>query len=535
MAWDLTGNAGTDPATNFLGTTDNQPLVIRTNAAVASREALRIDTGGNVGIGTPTPGSKLDVVGGNVAVTATGGMVGLHAVSGGATSATPLQQAAVLAEGGPNDGVFGSSTGLFGVSGSSTGIAGVKGSSDNTLGTGVQGEHANGTAMRALSLDPLSHTSIAIGRDDEEGRIGVAAAAGQYANDAVAGDIILRTETPSQHLLFGNGPGNSTLAIVNGKVGIGTTNPGSLAFLEIQATGNGVPTGIFANGVRGPNSVAGPIGVVGNSDDGIGIVGNSVSGTGVRGFSTNGIGVFAQSITGLAMQVVGARTAPSSARIVGTALFVEGENGIVAQSTVGGDGVLGFSNSAVGVGGSSVSGTGVLGFSSGGGHAGLFFGPVEVTGRLQKDGGGFLIDHPLDPAHKSLLHSFVESPDMKNIYDGVVVLDTRGEAEVTLPSWFDALNTDFRYQLTAIGASGPDLYIAEEISANRFKIAGGKPHMKVSWQVTGIRQDAWAKANQLPVEQDKPAQEQGHYRHPELYGESEEKSIVRVRYPELKQ
>jgi len=41
---------------------------------------------------------------------------------------------------------------------------------------------------------------------------------------------------------------------------------------------------------------------------------------------------------------------------------------------------------------------------------------------------------------------------MKNIYDGVTVLDENGEAEITLPDWFSALNKDFSYQLTAIGA-----------------------------------------------------------------------------------
>ena len=53
---------------------------------------------------------------------------------------------------------------------------------------------------------------------------------------------------------------------------------------------------------------------------------------------------------------------------------------------------------------------------------------------------------------------------MKNVYDGVVVLDRKGKAEIDLPDWFGALNKDFRYQLTAIGAPGPNLYIAEEIS-----------------------------------------------------------------------
>ena len=53
---------------------------------------------------------------------------------------------------------------------------------------------------------------------------------------------------------------------------------------------------------------------------------------------------------------------------------------------------------------------------------------------------------------------------MKNVYDGVIELDNKGEAKVQLPEWFSALNKDYRYQLTAIGAPGPNLYIAEEIS-----------------------------------------------------------------------
>ena len=89
---------------------------------------------------------------------------------------------------------------------------------------------------------------------------------------------------------------------------------------------------------------------------------------------------------------------------------------------------------------------------------------MKITGNLEKAGGSFKIDHPLDPANKYLCHSFVESPDMKNVYDGVVVLDNKGKAEIELPDWFGILNKDFRYQLTAIGAPGPNLYIAEEIS-----------------------------------------------------------------------
>jgi hypothetical protein len=126
----------------------------------------------------------------------------------------------------------------------------------------------------------------------------------------------------------------------------------------------------------------------------------------------------------------------------------------------------------------------------------------------------FKIDDPLDPAHKWLYHNSIESADMKDLYDGLVELDKHGEAWVTMPDWFQALNRDFRYQLTAIGAPGPKLYIAQEVSGNRFKIAGGKRGMKVSWLVTGIRQDAWAADNRAPVEQDKLGGEVGSYYHP---------------------
>lgn len=158
-------------------------------------------------------------------------------------------------------------------------------------------------------------------------------------------------------------------------------------------------------------------------------------------------------------------------------------------------------------------------------YAGYFSGNVHVTGTLSKGAGSFKIDHPLDPANKYLQHSFVESPDMKNVYDGIVTLDANGGASVTLPDYFEALNRDFRYQLTAVGAPGPNLYVAKEISANSFRIAGGEPGMKVSWQVTGIRKDAFAEANRIKVEVAKPPQERGKYLHPEAFGLDQARSV----------
>ena len=136
-------------------------------------------------------------------------------------------------------------------------------------------------------------------------------------------------------------------------------------------------------------------------------------------------------------------------------------------------------------------------------------GAVAVVGTLSKGSGSFKIDHPLDPENKYLSHSFVESPDMKNIYDGVTRLDANGEATVVLPEWFEALNQDFRYQLTSIGKPSPGIYIADEIRNHQFKVSGGAPGAKVSWQVTGTRHDAFASAHRIVVEENKSLAERG--------------------------
>lgn len=145
-------------------------------------------------------------------------------------------------------------------------------------------------------------------------------------------------------------------------------------------------------------------------------------------------------------------------------------------------------------------------------------GNLLVSGQLIKGAGSFKIDHPLDPANRYLSHSFVESPDMKNIYDGVAVLDDDGEAVVELPEWFEALNGDFRYQLTCIGRFAP-VYVADEIADNTFRIAGGDPGQKVSWLVTGVRRDVYALAHPIAVDEEKPAAECGSYLHPLEHGQ----------------
>ena len=155
-------------------------------------------------------------------------------------------------------------------------------------------------------------------------------------------------------------------------------------------------------------------------------------------------------------------------------------------------------------------------------------GNLSVSGSVSKGSGSFKIDHPLDPESMYLYHSFVESPDMMNIYNGNVELDFNGEAIVELPDYFEALNMEFRYQLTCIGGFA-QVYIAEEINNNSFKIAGGTNGLKVSWQVTGIRQDPFANENRIQVEVKKSDEEKGHYLHYEEYKQPLEKSIEYVK------
>jgi hypothetical protein len=260
--------------------------------------------------------------------------------------------------------------------------------------------------------------------------------------------------------------------------------------------------------------------VYGDNPNGYGVRGYSENYTGVRGESDSGIGVH-----GYSDMVIGVSGVSTSG--IGVDGYSDNYTGVRGESPSG-IGVWGYSDSSYGIYGSSTSG-----------YAAYLNGRVYIRGPLQKPGGSFKIDHPLDPANKYLCHSFVESPDMKNVYDGVVVLGDKGEAEIELPDWFDALNKDFRYQLTAIGAPGPNVYIAEEVcdtttdySSNsngrsnnnnsHFKIVGGTSGMKVSWQVTGIRQDPWANAHRVQVEEDKPANERGYYMYPDLYGEPAE-------------
>lgn len=133
---------------------------------------------------------------------------------------------------------------------------------------------------------------------------------------------------------------------------------------------------------------------------------------------------------------------------------------------------------------------------------------LEASGSVSASVKNFKIDHPIDPLNKFLFHTSVESPDMMNIYNGNIITDENGLAKVQLPDYFEALNYDFRYQLTVI-ATFAQAIIKQKVSDNFFIIQTNLPNIEVSWQVTGIRKDKYAMENRVKAVVNKTRKEKG--------------------------
>jgi len=403
-----------------------------------------------------------------------------------------------------------------------------------TSGTGVRGSSTSGVGVLGQHLATTGTVP------------GVSASTNSTAADA---DALVATVTPTS-------PGLNSEAVRGVNNGTGSYGIGVFGYQAGSGSGYGVygytPSGRGVAGFSGSwqgvyghsNSQAG---VVGESDSFDGVWGQEHSGihAGVSGHSdAGGYGVWGGT-TGSGYAIYG--TSPSGHGVHGDSPNGTGVYGTspsyygVQGTSTGGVGVRGTSSSCIGVSGASSSGDGVHGFSSSGngvyggsqtGHAAYFEGNVTVTGTLTKGGGAFRIDHPLDPAHTYLQHSFVESPDMMDVYNGNVRTDAKGFATVRMPRWFQALNRTFRYQLTSLSGL-QEVAIAKEIAHNHFTIQSEKPHSRISWQVTGIRHDRFANANRIKVVVPKPRAEQGKYLHPELYGKPKSEGIGNQKPPNL--
>ena len=329
---------------------------------------------------------------------------------------------------------------------------------------------------------------------------------------------------------------------------ITATAPSSSGTAMMANGGSGSGTGLTASG--------GLFGIYSATSAGDAILATSTSGIGVDASSGSGSGIFGESSTadgidGYTADFAHFGITGTNGAAGGTGVYGYGAEGgyflgAPLTDATGPAAVLadGASNSNYygEAGGAFFGGQGGSGFNGGDGlyayagdpqpsNAGYFGGNVTVDGNLTKSSGSFKIDDPLDPANKYLYHSFVESPDMMNIYNGNVTTDASGNAVVELPAWFEALNRDFRYQLTVLGQFAQAI-VSKKVANHQFGIRTDKPGVEVSWQLTGIRQDAWANAHRIPVETDKLGRERGFYLHPELFGAGPERSIAWVLHPE---
>jgi len=450
--------------TAFAGKTSTQVVTVKQNgpgkaivATAASGPGIA-STGGTIGvIGTAASAAGSGVQGVSPGTGVSGVATGSNNGSVGVFGNASSATGLVFGVNGSTSSTTGGSSGVIGFEGATTGaVYGVNGST-TSAGNGSAGVFGNEEATSGQVAGVYGTTP-----STSNGSAGV------YGNEsATTGQV--------------NGVSGTTASTANFAAGVnGFASATSGAVFGVTGSTNSSTSGASGvNGYEGASS-GGPF-------------------YGVSGYAagTGGIGVFgsAEATSGFAVGVEGATASPSG--MAGQFVNVSG-SGLVIAGQSGSNFTTVFTVDASG--------------------NGYFGGALNVKGNLTKGSGSFKIDDPLDPANKYLSHSFVESPDMMDIYNGVVTLDAHGAAWVDLPAYFEALNRDYRYQLTSIGRPQPKLYIAGEISARRFKIAGGKPGGRVSWMVTGIRYDAYANANRILVEENKPPEEQGRYLHPELFG-----------------
>jgi hypothetical protein len=527
--------AGVEPALAGTGTTDYVPLWTPNGTTLGNSVLFQSGTGSTakIGINTATPASALDVNGpatvrGNLSLPATGTATSTGGKTSQPTSLTASaynsSTKAALAQnfrwqaepaGNNTSSPNGTLNLLFGSGTSTPTETGLHIASNGQI-TFAKGQTfpggSGGVSSVGLSA-PSSDFTVSGSPVTTSGTLALNWTVAPTSADT-ANAIVKRDSNGnffgSTIIAFGSSGGSAALIGSDGSSdGVGAVQGTSSNGIGVYGSSSSTSNSSNNFGVYG----TGPIGVSGvsSTEDGIGVFGSGVN-VGVEAYGVDG--VFS----------VGSETGVYGDGYIGIQGFTD--------STSGGWGVYGESQGP-GVGGgfyNTTTGDALFAYNQAGGYAAFFDGSVDVDGNLSKAGGSFKIDHPLDPANKYLYHSFVESPDMKNIYDGNVTTDGSGLASVTLPDWFEALNRDFRYQLTVIGQFAQAM-VASEVSDHQFTIKTDKPNVKVSWQVTGIRQDAWANAHRIPVEESKAPADQGLYLHPELFGARPEKSIALAHHP----
>ncbi len=443
-----------------------------------------------------------------------------------------------------------SSLAVFGLSSAATGgTYGVAGQSNSTSGRGVIGFALAGSGSAYGGEFLTTSTS---GR----GAFGWASAAsgstvGLYGlTDSTAGrGVVGEASSTSAGNTYGvHGLTASTNG--NGVVGQATAGFGVTTGLYGVSDSNS-GRGVYGLAAASTGATSGVYGLsASSSDNAVGVFGSATGSGGVtfggrfESTSTSGIGVFGFSTptSGATYGVYGRSESPFGIGVYGVTTSATGGNfGVYGQSdSPGGFGVYGIATAASG----TTQNAGVYGQAGLPGGWGVYCnGNMAVVDNLFVFGTkDFRIDHPDDPENKYLLHYCHEGSEPQNVYNGVVRLDGAGGAVVELPRYFAKINKDPRYTLTGIGAPMPMLHVAVEIDeaalsagANAepgeaaplcsFRIAGGAPGAKVSWEVKAVRNDRWVQQHGAPVEVEKHGVERGMYQHPELYGQPPERGL----------
>lgn len=414
-----------------------------------------------------------------------------------------------------------------------------------------------GTAKIALPYsDTLTNTGTLLALQNNGDGTAIEALTNSTVSNATAFKATVTSTSPggfsSAVRAINNGTGGLGVGVYGSQGGsgwgvYGVTPSGLGVYGNSSGSGYGVyansstGTGLFANSTSGQSANisntnnANTSTTLGVSTTGTGAaiaasISNASSAASVMTLATNGSGKglsITTPSTAMGMKVTTGGT-PSTSLGVTPAIYAESGSSIaVVGISSGQNGIYGLctlpSYGGVAAVSTNAGGYGLWAVNSGG-IAGYFQGNVSITGSIAKGSGTFKIDHPLDPENKYLYHSFVESPDMMNIYNGIITTDANGDARVTLPAYFNALNKDVRYQLTVVGTFAQAI-ISEEIAGNAFSIKTDKPNVKVSWQVTGIRRDAYADAHRVIPEVEKEPANKGKYLHPVELGQPASKGI----------
>ncbi|WP_041855586.1 hypothetical protein [Candidatus Korobacter versatilis] len=531
------GSALSSTATNFVDTTTNQVVLVTQNG---TGNALVANAGTGNGVqSSTTNAAAYGVVGTNSATTGIAiGVRGSTSSSGGIAVygvSTPTT--------GTGTGVKGVSSspsgyGVFGQNTSTTGTAnGFRGSTASTSGVAIYGTAISATGQtKGLVASAASPNGIAaVFQNTATGGKLLSGQAGASSTEvfsvdgygsgtftgkgqtALIGDV--GCGAPSAGISFGDPSGCQSYALLqqNDDVFVNRPTGGTLHFREnntdevligsggVLYTGPVTTTGLIYISHPGYQAL--------DVHDGSGVFEAGLSASLPANFSASND---AFSATG----------ADGTGKSAGDAAIFQGG---ASDTYFGGNGMEVYGGD--GVNSTYTGGAGII--SSGGSPKGLaayFLGNISVSGSITAGTKDFKIDHPLDPANKFLYHASVESSEMMNIYSGNITTNGAGVAVVRLPEWFEALNADFRYQLTVVGEFAQAI-VGSKIAMHQFTIKTNKPNVEVSWQVTAVRHDAYAAHNPLDVEVAKDAAERGLYLHPEYFGATADQQVSLAHNP----